>query len=247
MRFSTSPTDGPAIGPHRVGTGCPPLVTEPPTLFNVRVTVGGSAAIISWNSTNFSSSQVEYGLTTNLGLASYEDPAPVTNHTMMLSGLAPATNYFFTVVSRTGTNVYRSGGWSFSTAKDIILDNPVATYGGSWSTSTSSSDKFGADYRYATSATNASTASATYYPDVPARAGYDVFLWHPQGSNRTTNALINIIYGGGNLATRINQQINGGQWVPVATNLTFRPGLFDGVRISNFTGQRWFHLKGSTM
>ena len=212
-------------------------VTVPPVLFNVASAAGGSAAIISWSSTNACTSQVEYGLTTNLSLATYEDPTPVTNHVLMLAGLLPRTNYFFTVVSRSGTNVYRSSGWSFSTAPDVILDNEAATYSGSWSTATSSPDKFGSDYRFASVASNTTTASALYYPNVPARAGYDVFVWYPQGSNRTTNALINIIYSGGNLAPRVNQQINGGKWMPVGTNLTFRPGVMDGVRISNFTGE----------
>ncbi len=212
-------------------------VTVPPVLFNVAAAAGGSAAIVSWSSTNLSTSQVEYGLTTNLGLATYEDPVPVTNHVLMLAGLLPRTNYFFTVVSRSGTNVYRSGGWSFSTAPDVILDNDAATYSGAWSTGTNSVDKFGSDYRFATVATNTTTASALYYPNVPGRAGYDVFVWYPQGGNRTTNALINIIYSGGNLAPRVNQQTNGGKWVSIGTNLTFRPGLADGVRISNFTGE----------
>ena len=212
--------------------------TQVPTvLFDVAATAGGSAAIISWNSTNPCTTQVEYGLTTNLGLATYEDATPVTSHVLMLADLLPRTNYFFTVVSRAGTNVYRSGGWSFSTVPDVILDNGVATYSGSWTSGTSAADKYGADYRYASAVTNTTTASALYYPNVTVKAGYDVSLWYPQGGNRTTNALINIIYGGGNLATRVNQQTNGGRWVPVGTNLTFRPGQFDGVRISNFTGE----------
>ena len=206
-------------------------------LFDVSVAAGGTAAIISWSSTNPSTTQVEYGLTTNLGLATYEDPTPVTNHVMLLAGLLPRTNYFFTVVSRAGTNVHRSGGWSFSTVPDVILDNGVATYSGSWQSGTISLDKYGADYRYATVASNTTTASALYYPNVTVKAGYDVSLWYPQGGNRTTNALINIIYSGGTLAARVNQQANGGRWVPVGTNLTFRPGQLDGVRISNFTGQ----------
>jgi hypothetical protein len=212
-------------------------VIQPPSLFNISAAAGGTAAIISWNSTNPSTTQVEYGLTTNLGLATYEDPAPVTNHVMMLAGLLPRTNYFFTVVSRAGTNVHRSGGWSFSTAPDVILDNGAATYSGSWITASSSTDKYGSDYRYASTVTNTTTASALYYPNVPTKAGYDISLWYPQGGNRTTNALINIIYSGGTLAARVNQRTNGGRWVPVGTNLTFRPGQFDGVRISNFTGE----------
>ena len=220
-----------------VYAGPPTNILIPSPLFNVSASPGGSAAIISWSSTIPSTTQVEYGITTNLGLASYEDPTPVTNHSMMLAGLRPRTNYFFTVVSRSGTNVYRSRGWSFSTVPDVILDNGVATYSGGWTTATNSLDKYGSDYRYATVTNNTTTASALYYPNVPAKAGYDVSIWYPQGGNRTTNALINIIYSGGTLAPRVNQQANGGRWVPVGTNLTFRPGQLDGVRISNFTGE----------
>jgi len=212
-------------------------VEEASPLLNVAASSGGRSAIITWDSTNASSSQVEFGFTTSYGVVTPEDVRPVTNHSVLLSGLVPDTNYFFAVISRAGTNTWRSGGWSFSTALDLILDNTDATYTGNWTVGTSSPDKFGADYRFAGTVTGGSTASAIYTPLISTPGRYDVYVWYPQGGNRSTNTPISIFYNGGSLTTRINQESGGGGWRIVGTNLNFRPGTSGFVRIHNGTGE----------
>jgi hypothetical protein len=175
-------------------------------------------------------------LTPSLGTI-VEQSALVTNHSLLLAGLAPDTNYFFGVVSRAGTNAYRSGGWSFSTAGDLILDNSDAAYTGSWSTGATSPDKFGADYRFVGSVTGGSTASAIYTPVITTPGNYDVFIWYPQGGNRSTNTPVTIFFNGGNLTTRVNQETGGGVWRLVGSNLNFRTGTNGFVRIHNGTGE----------
>jgi hypothetical protein len=211
-------------------------VLEPPTLFNVGAIAGSRQAIVSWTSTNPASSRVEFGLTPTLG-ASVEQSALVTNHSLLLTGLAPDTNYFYGVVSRAGTNTYRSGGWTFSTAGDLILDNADAVFTGSWSTGTSSPDKFGADYRFAGTVTGGSTMSAIYTPVIATPGNYDVFIWYPQGGNRSTNTPVTIFFNGGGFTTRINQETGGGVWRLVGSNLNFRAGTNGFVRIHNGTGE----------
>ena len=196
-------------------------VQEPPTLFNVAAVSGARQAIISWTSTNPASSRVEFGLTPGLG-ESVEHPSLVTAHSVLLSGLVPDTNHFFTVISRAGTNTHRSDGWSFSTAGDLILDNTDAAYTGNWTTGTSSADKFGADYRFAGTVTGGSTASAIYTPLIATPGNYDVHVWHPQGGNRSTNTPVTIFYNGGALTTRVNQETGGGSWRLVGSKTRVR-------------------------
>src|SRR4029077_9789496 len=71
-----------------------------------------------------------------------------------------------------------------STATDIILDNtnPGVTFNGAWQTGTSSVDKFGSDYRFASTATGG-LSNAVYCPSIYAPGYYDVSIWYPQGSN----------------------------------------------------------------
>jgi hypothetical protein len=211
-------------------------IQEAPTLFNVGAVSGARQAIISWTSTNPASSRVEFGLTPGLG-AGVEQATLVTAHSVLLSGLVPDTNYFFAVVSRAGTNTHRSGGWSFSTAGDLILDNTDASYTGNWTTGTTAPDKFGADYRFAGAVTGGSTASAIYTPQITTPGYYDVFVWYPQGANRSTNTPVAIFYNGGALTARVNQETGGGGWRLVGSDLNFRAGTNGFVRIHNGAGE----------
>ncbi|MEY2410171.1 MAG: hypothetical protein QOF48_2841 [Verrucomicrobiota bacterium] len=209
------------------------VVTTPPGLFNVTALAGSKSAIISWQSTNAASSQVGYGLSTNLGMLTLETFPLQTNHSVLLAGLAANTLYFFSVISRAGTNTLRLDGGSFSTAGDLIVDNADATYTGSWITANSAGDKFGTDYRYVSVNSTGSTASALFTPLIITRGRYDVFVWHPQGANRPTNASVTVYFSGGAVNSLVNQTINGGRWVQVATNVNFISGSSGFVRVSN--------------
>jgi hypothetical protein len=211
------------------------MLPGPSAISNVTAVVGARSAIILWTTTNFATSQVEFGLTTNLGNTTPFDASPTRNHSVLLSGLAPGISYFFEVLSANGTNIVQSGGWSFATAGELILDNTDATFTGTWSTGTASTDKFGADYRFAGTSTNGTTASAFFTPNIAVRGNYDVFVWHPQGGNRSTNTPVTVVYKSGVISTRINQETDGGQWIQVGTNLPFLPGTNGFVRISNAT------------
>lgn len=209
------------------------------SLFNVAVVTGGRSAIITWNSTEPGTSRVQYGLTTGYNQITSPTSALVTNHSVLLNNLLPGTNYFFAVVTQSGTNIHRSDGWTFSTAGELIVDNTAATFSGTWITASSSVDKYGADYRYIGTETGGSTASAIFTPAIAVRGNYDVFIWYPQGGNRSTNtpAIISFQNGSTSVITRVNQEINGGGWRQVGTNLTFRSGSIGNVRIGNGTGE----------
>jgi hypothetical protein len=206
-------------------------------LFDISVVPGATHAIVSWTSTNPATSQVLFGLTTNYGTSTFEDAALKTSHSMLLSGLAPGTTYHFAVQSRVGASLLRSAGWSFRTAGELVLDNTEAAFTGNWSSGNSAPDKFGADYRFAGTTVGGSTASALYVPDIRTEGAYDVFVWYPQGGNRSTNTPVSIFFQGGTLTARVNQETGGGGWRQVGTNLLFRAGTNGFVRISNGTGE----------
>ena len=95
---------------------------------------------------------------------------------------------------------------------DVVVDNSSASFSCSanWSTGSSSTDKYGADYRYRSTA--AVSDPATWTVNVPVAGNYDVYAWWPQGSNRSTTAPYMVYYNGGNVSVPQNQQANGGKW-----------------------------------
>lgn len=115
---------------------------------------------------------------------------------------------------------------------ELILDNSRAVFNGNWTTGVISVDKFGVDYRFA-HVSNSLTHTATYIPDIPATAKYDVYVWYPQGTNRSTNAPYLISYLNGTTTTNLNQQINGGGWRLLAAEKRFAQGTGGFVQLGN--------------
>jgi len=124
-----------------------------------------------------------------------------------------------------------------STATDIILDNtnPAVSFNGAWQTGSSSVDKFGPDYRFASTAAGG-LSNAVYCPSIYAPGYYDVFIWYPQGSNRATNAPWSVTYFGGRTNVAVDQTVNGGGWRLIAPARPFQQGTNGYVALSNDTG-----------
>jgi len=119
---------------------------------------------------------------------------------------------------------------------DIVVDNVAATFVGAWSTGTSSADKYGADYRYATTAAS-ETATATFTPTLQAAGNYDVYCWYPQGSNRSAMAPYTVYWNGGSQTISVNQKANGGTWNLLVAAKPFAAGTAGYVKIGNGTGE----------
>ena len=121
------------------------------------------------------------------------------------------------------------------TVADIIIDNLDAAFSmtGSWSTGTSSADKWSTDYRYASVTSGVATATATWTPNILTAGYYDVSVWFPQGGNRSTNAPFSVFYNGGTVVSNVNQQINGGAWRLIAPQKHFLAGNSGSVRLGN--------------
>ncbi|MDB6027799.1 MAG: glycoside hydrolase family 5, partial [Verrucomicrobiales bacterium] len=224
-------------------------ILDSPYISAVQATPGGRGALISWNTSVPADSQVQFdqanapnqaqmaarSASAGFSQASYTDTTLTTNHTILLSGLSPATTYSYQVVSSESTNSYVSGAYSFTTAgADIIVDNPRAIYTGSWTlNATFSTDKYLTNYSFSTSVSGSATASATFTPNLAVPGKYDVYVWYPQGTNRCTNTPYFISYNGGSQTVRVNQQINGGGWRLIASAVPFASGTTGFVRVSN--------------
>jgi hypothetical protein len=75
-----------------------------------------SSSTIAWATAAASDSQIVYGLTTAYGMATAVDSRLLTNHSMTLTGLTPATTYHYRVLSRdTNGNVSVSSDLTFTT------------------------------------------------------------------------------------------------------------------------------------
>jgi hypothetical protein len=220
---------------------------DSPYINNVRAAPGGRAALISWSTTVPTDAQVQYEAApsqpqsfsmTSSESASFSQFSSIdrnlsTNHTILLSGLAPDTTYGFEIISTAGTNHYLSAVYQFTTAGNIILDNTNAVFTGTWTTGTISTNNYGPDYQYATTSVGGTTAYAAYTPNIATPGRYNVYTWYPNGSNRSTDTHYFISYSGGVTNVYINQKNNGGIWLPLATNLPFAGGNSGFVRLYN--------------
>ena len=84
---------------------------------DVTAAPGGTTASISWSTLSNSTSQVDYGTTTNFGTLSPLASTLVTNHNVTLTGLKAGTRYYYRVLSLVGSDEYSSacGSSSFVT------------------------------------------------------------------------------------------------------------------------------------
>ncbi len=96
---------------------------------------------------------------------------------------------------------------------EIIVDNTDPGYSdsGGWTTSTSTSDYYGTDYR-TMPAVSGGTAEASWTLSPAADGYYTVYVWYTGGSNRATDAVYTIHHAGGNTDVIRNQQRDGWTW-----------------------------------
>lgn len=194
----------------------------------------GDTATVTWDTNGPASSKVYYGTDRNCSLSTAENGSQVTSHSVTLTGLAPMTTYYYRVYSKNP-----SAAAAMSDARALVttvtqpiitIDNPAASYSGSWATASSSSDRYGADYLYASVSTTVKTV--TFTPNIPVAGTYNVYEWHPQGTNRVTAAPVTVNYSGGSQTYYVNQQSGGGAFNLIATK-PFAAGTSGSVVISN--------------
>jgi hypothetical protein len=116
---------------------------------------------------------------------------------------------------------YDAYGWSVvnltsggSTPVTIVVDNSNSGFSASssWSTGSSSSDKYGSDYRFRS--TQAISDAAQWTANITVPGSYTVSAWWPQGSNRSATAPFILPSGA---TSSQNEQGSGGQWNALGT------------------------------
>lgn len=118
-------------------------------------------------------------------------------------------------------------------AQDIVIDNGGAgfTTAGSWTASTFDAGYHGTNYLHDGSAAADSGKSATWTPTIPSAGDYLVYMRWPAAANRPSAAPIEIRHAGGvDTGRTVNQQIGGGNWVPIG-QYTLAAGTGNYVRI----------------
>ncbi len=213
-------------------------VAAPEGIYAVRSSAGYDSAILSWRTSEPGDTRITFGIDSDLVETISLPWANTTNHSVRLAGLDPSSTYALEISTRSGETLFAEKGLSFRTAGEIVIDNDGAAFSGGWSTGTSASGRLGPSYRFAGTTTGAATSRAHYVPDIPAAGVYDVAVWHPHGSNRSTNTPFVVTYEGGALTNVVDQTRDGGCWLQLASGVPMSRGVMDGVSLSNATGEK---------
>jgi len=137
---------------------------------------------------------------------------------------------FYAMLPQLRTDVAAALNPGFS----VTIDNTSSSFRASsnWGTSTSSSQRYGADYRYANpvAASDAAYFSAT----LPSAGNYKVETWYPANTGYNATTPYVVFSSSGSQTVTVNQQANGGKWNTVGT-FAFASGAQDVVAVSRWT------------
>ena len=122
-----------------------------------------------------------------------------------------------------------------SAQNDIIIDNQHAVFKGKWDVSKTATDHHGDDYRSTACVAGEATATATFRPEIGIAGKYNVEVMFPHGDDHSRRAPWEISCLDGTFTTNINQTVDGGKWVRIASGLNFEAGTKGFVQLSNGT------------
>jgi N-acetyl-anhydromuramyl-L-alanine amidase AmpD len=143
--------------------------------------------------------------------ATHTDPGPNWNWT-----------YYMQLVTQTS-------------AWETIIDNETSgrfTASANWDTSSFSSQRRGANYRFTTP--EPVSDAAWYKANIPATGNYQIYAWYPANAGYNASTPYVIVTTSGNQTVHVNQQINGGSWVSLGT-FNLSGGDHDVVGVSRWT------------
>jgi len=116
-----------------------------------------------------------------------------------------------------------------------IVDNATAgrfTASGNWGVSTYSSQRYGADYRYANPV--AASDAAWFKFNIPSSGNYEVYVWYPANAGYNASTPFVVATSSGSVTRVVNQQVNGGTWVSIGIH-NFVAGDYNAVGVSRWT------------
>lgn len=131
---------------------------------------------------------------------------------------------------RTDVAAKLAGGTAWTATVDNTSDSFRAS--ANWGTSTYSTQRFGADYRYADPL--AASDAAYYSATLPSAGNYKIETWYPANTGYNATTPYVVFSSAGNQTVTVNQQANGGKWNAVGT-FAFNGGAQDIVAVSRWT------------
>jgi len=167
----------------------------------------GLAAVIAWkmpSGWSASGSGSYCGNTVGTLDGHYKVKATACPGTLIINGLGAL---------RSNVSGRRTSGGTTKTARTV--DNPSATFVGTWAVSTGAADKYGADYRYKSTAPT--SEPATWSTSLNTTASWTVKAWWSAGANRSASAPYIVSHSGGTTTVNKNQQTGGGAWQTLGT------------------------------
>ena len=223
----------------------------PPTISNVQSTgITTTSATITWNTNVPADSKVNYGTTPSYGSSTTLNPALVTSHSVVVSGLMESTLYHFQCVSANGYGTAYSSDYTFTTpapSTEVVIDNTDSgwadTGNSSWSTGSNALvPKIGTNYLYAhgdgSTTESSSTRKCKWTPFLTTDGYYDVYVYYQMGTNRNTMAPYTVHYNGGAVTSVQNQwrdTANQGDWFLVAADKPFLAGSAGYVEVTTLS------------
>lgn len=131
----------------------------------------------------------------------------------ILSGIM-AIVMMFSVISGTSINAKAVN------VESIIIDNTEAETQGKWSVGSGRAGKYGSNYGVG-ARDNTGNTSMTWRPTINTAGTYNVYYMQPDGRSDSqsiaSNALYTIAYSSGVENKRVNQRVEGGEWVLLGT------------------------------
>lgn len=86
---------------------------------NVTVLPDDTAATITWTTTSAATTQLKYGLTTNLTTLTASNSTLAASHAVLLTSLTPSTSYYYAALASIGANIYISSTNLFTTTNYV--------------------------------------------------------------------------------------------------------------------------------
>ena len=115
------------IGSH-LGVFAKPV---PGFFTNVTVLPDDTAATITWTTTSAATTQLKYGLTTNLTLLTASNATLTASHAVLLTNLTPSTSYYYAALASIGANIYTSTTNLFTTT-NYVATQAIFDFTNAW-------------------------------------------------------------------------------------------------------------------
>ncbi len=207
--------------------------TPNPMFRDIRITPGVESAVLSWSTSLPATSHVVFG-SDNYDRQSTPSPRPSTRHSAILTDLKDPGTTFLRLIAEFpyGSTTSQALEVALGSFDEIVMDDPQATYTGSWLTGEYPTP-WGPGYRHAVTVLGTATHTATFRPAISTSGKYDAYVWFVHGTNRPPAAQYRVRHDAGLSSYTLDQTSGGSQWRLLAGNLSFTAGADRYVQILN--------------